>query len=348
VLVVGQAASIVTAIESSGSGRYSVVGVVDDTPGGFRSGQPPLLGPLSRLSQAVEDCRPDLVLIDRAEHRLRLPLRALVESCVARGIAVEDAGEFRERLAGKVAIESLAPAGIVFGSRFGPSPVQRTLSRVLSLVVATAGLVLFAPLLGLIAIAVKIESAGPVLFRQMRVGAHGRPFRLLKFRTMRTGSARTEWERDNRDRVTRVGRILRAVRLDELPQFVNVLRGEMNLVGPRPHPLSNFELFTLVARNMNDRTGSAVSYYALRTMVRPGMTGWAQVRYRYANDLDEEIEKLRFDLYYVKHVTVALDIRILIETIRVVLYGHRSAADAVSATAPALALPERLNQGHAA
>jgi lipopolysaccharide/colanic/teichoic acid biosynthesis glycosyltransferase len=218
--------------------------------------------------------------------------------------------------------------------------------------VAAAGLVLLAPLLLFIAAAVKIDSSGPVFFQQTRVGAHGRPFRLWKFRTMRAGSRRSEWERDNRDHVTRVGKWLRALRLDELPQFVNVLRGEMNLVGPRPHPLSNFELFTLVARNMNERTGLPVSYYALRTMVRPGMTGWAQVRYRYANDLDEEIEKLRYDLYYVKHVSFRLDLRILLQTIRVVLLGHGATLErpaiAPPAPAPALSLTGSMNQGHAA
>lgn len=354
VLVVGQtgAESVAAALESSAHARYTVLGVVDDAPGGFVPDGPPLLGPLSRLAQIVEARRPDRVLIDRAEHRLRMPLRPLVECCVARGIVVEDAAEFCERLAGRVPIESLAPASIVFGRRFGPSRAQRLLARAISLVVAAAGLVLLAPLLLLIGVAIKLDSAGPVLFRQMRVGAHGRPFRLLKFRTMRVGSARSEWERDNRDRVTRVGRCLRAVRLDELPQFVNVLRGDMNVVGPRPHPVSNFELFTLVARNMNDRTGSAVSYYALRTMVRPGMTGWAQVRYRYANNLEEEIEKLRYDLFYVKHATVALDLRILVETFRVVLFGHRvdgeRPAAAQPAAAPALALSGHINQGHAA
>ena len=122
--------------------------------------------------------------------------------------------------------------------------------------------------------------------------------------------------------MTRVGRVLRAFRLDELPQFINILRGEMNLVGPRPHPASNYELFTLVARNLNQVTGGAIGYYTLRSMVRPGITGWAQVRYRYANDLVEEMEKLRFDLYYVKYVSARMDLRILLETITVMLKGH--------------------------
>jgi lipopolysaccharide/colanic/teichoic acid biosynthesis glycosyltransferase len=173
-----------------------------------------------------------------------------------------------------------------------------------------------------IALAIKADSRGPVLFVQDRLGAGGRAFRLLKFRTMHVAQQRpSEWEADNRHRVTRVGRWLRRLRLDELPQFVNVLRAEMNLVGPRPHPVTNRDLFTLVGRNLNERTGRAVAYYALRSMVTPGVTGWAQVRYRYANNLDEEMEKLQYDLYYVKYRSRWLDLRILAETVKVMLFG---------------------------
>src|SRR6185503_5414293 len=140
-----------------------------------------------------------------------------------------------------------------------------------------------------------------------------RTFRLLKFRTMRpAGAATSEWARDNASRLTRVGVWLRRFRLDELPQLVNILRGDMNLVGPRPHPVSNFPLFVLAMRNTPD-CGESIPYYALRSLVRPGITGWAQVRYRYANDLEEEIEKIRYDLYYVKHMSVWLDLRVLLE-----------------------------------
>jgi lipopolysaccharide/colanic/teichoic acid biosynthesis glycosyltransferase len=163
---------------------------------------------------------------------------------------------------------------------------------------------------------------------------------------------KSEWECDNRDRVTKLGRWLRAFRLDELPQFVNVLRGEMNLVGPRPHPVSNFELFTLVSRNVNDVTGSAIAYYTLRTMVRPGLTGWAQVRYRYANNIEEEIEKLKYDLYYVKYASAVLDLRILFHTIKVVLCGQRATAPTpptdIVETSKTLGLPPDVTRAHAA
>jgi lipopolysaccharide/colanic/teichoic acid biosynthesis glycosyltransferase len=132
------------------------------------------------------------------------------------------------------------------------------------------------------------------------------------------------WVRDNEDRITRVGRVLRKFRLDELPQFWNVLRGDMNLVGPRPHPVVNYELFT-----------REIPYYALRAAVRPGVTGWAQVRYGYANNLEEETEKMRYDLYYVKHLSVWLDLRILLDTVKVVVFGLGSkAADVKPGLAP--------------
>jgi lipopolysaccharide/colanic/teichoic acid biosynthesis glycosyltransferase len=176
--------------------------------------------------------------------------------------------------------------------------------------------------MGLLAALIRFESGGPVLFMQERVGLAGRRFLLLKFRSMRDATgAHTEWAEDNADRITRVGRWIRRYRLDELPQFINVIRGDMNLVGPRPHPLSNRELFILVSRN-TPQCGEQIPYYSLRTSVRPGITGWAQVRYKYANGLDEEIEKLRYDLYYIKHYSPWLDLRIVIETVGVMFLGH--------------------------
>jgi len=148
----------------------------------------------------------------------------------------------------------------------------------------------------------------------------------------------SEWARDNDDRITRVGRWLRRFRLDELPQFVNILRGDMNLVGPRPHPVTNYELFL-----------ATVPYYALRATVRPGVTGWAQVRYGYANNLEEETEKMRYDLYYIKHRSFGLDLRILLDTAKIVLLGRdRSAADVdrlgSAAGAQATPLPLRVRE----
>jgi lipopolysaccharide/colanic/teichoic acid biosynthesis glycosyltransferase len=278
---------------------------------------------LAHLGAVIEQRRPHRILLALAERRGSLPIRELLDCYASRGIVVEDAAAFYERLTGRLALESMSPMSIIAGQR-AASRLQPVFARLVSLAAASVCLVIFAPIIAVIAIAITCDSRGPVLFRQRRVGARGRPFTLLKFRTMQTGVRASEWEADNRDRVTRVGRLLRHVRLDELPQFINILRGEMNLIGPRPHPVSNLELFTLVARNLNDLTGVAISCYALRLMVPPGLTGWAQVRYRYANNLDEEIEKLRYDLYYIKHRSPWLDLRILLETVRVVVFPSRA------------------------
>jgi lipopolysaccharide/colanic/teichoic acid biosynthesis glycosyltransferase len=282
------------------------------------------LGPISMLESVVEQRRPQRIIVALAERRGSTPISALLDCFVQRGIMVEDAAVFYERLTGKLAIESLTPMSLV-SSRLFPTPAQESFARAASLIAGLAALILFSPLFLLFAIAIKLDSPGPVLFRQVRVGARGRPFTLLKYRTMHIGDGTSEWEADNRHRVTRVGKLLRRFRLDELPQFINILRGEMNLVGPRPHPASNLELFTLVGRNLNDLTGVAIGCYALRLLVRPGMTGWAQVRYRYANNLDEEIEKLRYDLYYIKHRSPWLDLRILAATLKVVVFRPRPA-----------------------
>jgi lipopolysaccharide/colanic/teichoic acid biosynthesis glycosyltransferase len=283
----------------------------------------PVVGPLQRLPEIIAELQPHRIVVALGERRGRTPVRALLEACLPRGVIVEDAVEVYERLTGKLAIEELTPGSIVYSRRFRPSRVQRIFARAISVPVALAGLVSLSPLMALIACAVKLDSPGPVLFVQERAGLEGRPFRLLKFRTMHvTGARPSEWAGDNGHRVTRVGRWLRAARLDELPQFLNILRGDMNLVGPRPHPVTNRDLFTLVARNLSELTGTAIGYYALRCIVPPGLTGWAQIRYGYANNLEQEIEKLRFDLYYVKYASPWLDLRILFRTFTALL-GRR-------------------------
>lgn len=353
ILILGMtllAERLIREIEGRPGCRRIVVGVLDDVAlSPDHSASHLFLGHLCRLQPVVNELRPHRIVVALAERRGKTPMPALLESYVSRGVIVEDVTEFYERFTGKLALESLTPMRVIASGKFRPSRLQRAFARTLSLLAALVALVTLSPLLAVIAIAIKLDSPGPVLFAHKRVSAQGRPFTLLKFRTMQDGRARrSEWEGDNRDHVTRVGKWLRRFRLDELPQFVNILRSEMNLVGPRPHPVSNLELFTLVARNLNELTGAAIGCYALRLIVRPGLTGWAQVRYRYANNLDEEIEKLRYDLYYVKHMSPWLDLRILVETIGVLLRGRATedaasaedvpSADAVTAVAPEAAV----------
>jgi exopolysaccharide biosynthesis polyprenyl glycosylphosphotransferase len=325
VLVLGGGAladQIVEAIESQRDRRQRVLGIVDDRVGG---GLPHLrLGALRDLDRILEHVRPDRVVVALASRRGHMPFKSLLGLRV-RGIAVEDGVEYYERLTGKVPIEALTPTSLIFSKDGRSSRMDQAVAWSLSLPIAVVGLILLAPLFALIALAIKLESPGPVFFVQPRVGRGGRLFKVFKFRTMRPATGKTsEWARDNHGRLTRVGRWLRRFRLDEIPQFVNVVKGDMNLVGPRPHPVSNLALLELVARNTPE-CGEQIPFYALRSVVRPGLTGWAQVRYRYANDLEEEIEKMRYDLYYVKHRSLWLDLRILLETVKIVICGRESA-----------------------
>jgi exopolysaccharide biosynthesis polyprenyl glycosylphosphotransferase len=323
------AVELIEAIRQCSAGHLRVLGMVGE--GGAGVPGCPWLGSLAQLPHLLDALAPDRIVVAMEERRRRLPTSQLVEARIRRRIVVESAEDLYERLSGKLALHSLMPSRFIFSQEFRPSRFALAAGRVLSLLTAAVGLIALAPLLALIIVALKLDSPGPVLFVQERVGLGGRRFKLWKFRTMHpAGAGRSEWERDNADRITRVGRWLRQFRLDELPQFVNILRGEMNLVGPRPHPASNLELFTLVSRNTPD-CGGQIPYYSLRMLVRPGITGWAQVRYRYANDLDEEMEKLRYDLYYIKHLSLRLDLRILLETIRVVVRGRGHAAERVPA-----------------
>ena len=288
--------------------RYALVGVVEDG---------------ADLDRLVAERRPDRIVVGFADRRGRMPLCRLVESR-ARGIRIEDAVETYESLTGKLALELMPPSRVIFSHEFAPARLQPVFARALSLAAAVAGLIALAIPMAAIALAIKLDSRGPVFFVQQRAGRFLRPFNLIKFRTMHPIEGRhSEWERDNSDRITRCGRWLRRFRLDEMPQLINMLRGDMNLVGPRPHPMTNVELLLLTARNLSEVSGDAISYYSLRCSVRPGITGWAQVRYRYANSLEQEVEKIRYDFYYLKRRSVRLDVRILLETVRIVLSGHR-------------------------
>jgi lipopolysaccharide/colanic/teichoic acid biosynthesis glycosyltransferase len=231
------------------------------------------------------------------------------------GTVVEDGVEVYERLARKLAVESLTPSYLIFSNGFKKPRLQMALNRSISFVVSAIGLIITAPLIAIIALAIKLDSSGPVFFTQERAGLRGRIFRLVKFRTMHPGPPdKTEsvWERDVSSRVTRVGKWLRQLHVDELPQFINILKGEMNLVGPRPEMISNVKAMT-----------EMIPYYSLRHIVRPGITGWAQIKNGYAVSREDVTEKVRYDLYYIKHMSLWLDLRILFETVKVVLFEGR-------------------------
>jgi exopolysaccharide biosynthesis polyprenyl glycosylphosphotransferase len=298
---------------------YSIVGFVDDKPVLQEKSlylRHPLLGPLEHLVKIIAEVSPDRIIVALTERRGRLPVADLLNVRMA-GIIVEDGIEVYERFSGKLAIESLSPSFLIFSKDFTKPALQTALRRAVSLAVAVTGLILTAPLLALIALLIKLDSKGPVFFIQDRAGLKGITFRLVKFRTMHPASPEEEgesvWVRDVDSRVTRVGKWLRKTRLDELPQFVNILRGDMDLVGPRPEMAGN-------VRTMIDQ----IPYYSLRTAVRPGITGWAQIRHGYSVSQEDVAEKMRYDLYYIKHMSLWLDLRILADTVKIVLLGEGS------------------------
>ncbi len=334
VLILGSgpmASKVIRAIESSRSHWYVVAGVVNDEGPTEASTSGALwLGPCDQLVTIVRHVQPARIVIAIADRRDHLPVQALLESRV-RGVVVDDALDFWEHLTGQMAIEAIRPSMLILGAGFRNHGAADAIARGVSVVGAAIGLLLALPLLIVSAIAIVLDSPGPVLFVTARAGRNGRPFGLLKLRTMHPSDQhRSEWVMDNTDRITRVGKWLRRFRIDELPQFVNVLKGDMNLIGPRPHPTSNHAIFM-----------EHIAYYSLRSTVHPGVTGWAQVRYGYANNLAEETEKMRYDLYYIKNRTLWLDLRIVVATVACILTGRGSAAVQTAAEADAAARPAR-------
>jgi len=313
ILILGQS-HLATAVteEMRKRRRYRLLDLMEPGEPGrvFKDGVP-FVGTLDRGLRTIP--RTHRIVVALSERRGRLPIEALLDA-KRQGVVIEDAVHVYERLTGKDALDQLQPSHLIFAPELGRRSFHTVMLRILSVLLAAVGLVVSAPLFALIALLIKCDSPGPVFFRHERIGKKGRKFSLIKFRTMNTVTrSRSEWVRDNGDRITKVGRWLRKYRLDELPQLFNVLMGHMNLIGPRPHPASNYHLFM---RN--------IPFYAFRATVRPGITGWAQVRYGYANDLQEEIEKMHYDMYYIKYQSFALDVEIIVRTIGVMLLGTES------------------------
>ena len=271
------------------------------------------LGGYGDVADVVLRERPDRIIVAMPDRRGNLPVSALL-ACRFRGVRVEEGTEAYERFTRRLAVESLTPSALIFGDGFRVSRAQLALKRAMSVVIASVALLVTAPLIALIALAIKLESRGPVFFIQERIGLGGRPFRLIKFRTMRQAERGADgiWQRDNASRVTRFGAVLRRYRLDELPQCVNILKGDMSLVGPRPEMASNVATFSAV-----------IPFYNLRHEVRPGLTGWAQVRAGYSMSTEEVTRKLCYDLYYIKHLSLRFDLWILFDTVKFVLSGKR-------------------------
>jgi sugar transferase (PEP-CTERM system associated) len=252
----------------------------------------------------------DRVIVAMSDRRGTMPVRELLDLRLT-GTRIEDASTLLEQVNGKIEIDDLHPSAMIFSEGFRVKRGVMLARRLVSFTIATLALILCLPLLPILALMVKLSSPGPVLFRQQRVGFKGAIFTVCKFRTMRQDAEQNTgavWAGKNDPRVTSVGRFMRKTRLDEIPQLWNVLRGDMGFVGPRPERPEFVQWLQ-----------EQVPYYNLRHIIRPGLTGWAQVRYRYGASLEETRQKIQYDLYYVKHMSVALDLFIIFETIKTVL-----------------------------
>jgi len=254
----------------------------------------------------------DRIVLSLKERRGQTPVRELLHLKFS-GIAVEDAHMLSEQIDGRIRLEYLSPSWMILSEGFRKSAILLAAKRMLDVLVSLALFILTLPIMLIVAFAIWLESGSPVLFRQERIGLGGKPFEILKFRSMNHDAEEhgPKWAADGDLRITRVGRIIRKFRLDELPQVANVLRGEMSFVGPRPER-------AIFCRMLEAET----PFYGLRYSVRPGITGWAQVKYQYGASIEEAKTKLEYDLFYIKYLSLTLDLAILFETAKVVLWGR--------------------------
>jgi sugar transferase (PEP-CTERM system associated) len=288
---------------------YRLVGFVDEGEDTTGVRQQDVLGHAPDIWRLVRERHVNRIVVGLSDRRGHLPIEQLLRAKLS-GVRVEDATTTYERLTGKILIDDLKPSWIIFSDGFRASRITRFVKRMLDLALAIIGLILAAPIMIVTALAIRFDSPGPVLYSQQRVGENGRVFTLHKFRSMRADAeGKTPiWARDQDDRVTRVGRFIRLTRLDELPQLWNVMRGDMSFVGPRPERPFFVE-----------QLSREIPYYQQRLSVKPGLTGWAQVKYRYGSSVEDAMEKLRYDLYYIKHMSIVFDLTIVLDTVKVIL-----------------------------
>ena len=273
----------------------------------------PVLGKMGEIERIAKERSISKIVVALEDRRGALPSRELVTLRV-QGVRVEDAPTTLSGLTGRIALRAIKPSWFVFSDGFHRSKWNDLLKRTLDLSAGIAGFVLSAPVMAMVALAVRLDSKGPVIYRQVRVGRMGKNFEVLKFRSMRVDAEKingAQWATENDPRVTKVGRILRKYRFDELPQFVNVIRGDMSFVGPRPERPQFVE-----------ELRKGIPYYDERHSVRPGITGWAQVQFTYGSSIEDAYEKLEYDLFYLKNMSVTFDLAIIFQTIGIVVGGH--------------------------
>lgn len=295
------------------SNKYCLVGYIQPEGAEVEVDPDKIVGDVGSLPESAVRERVAKIIVALTERRGVLPYKELL-NCRFTGIEVVDAVSFYEEATGKLRVNDINPCWFVYSSGFGFSDIIRFCKRFLDIVFSSLGIILTLPLLPLIALAIKLESPGDILFSQVRVGENGREFKIYKFRSMRQDAevnSGAVWAGEDDPRITKVGKFLRKTRLDELPQLINVFKGDMAFVGPRPE---RPEFIVSLEKE--------IPYYSKRHVLKPGVTGWAQVCYPYGASVEDSLMKLKYDLYYVKNFSIFLDLKIILKTVKVVLFGQ--------------------------
>jgi sugar transferase (PEP-CTERM system associated) len=291
---------------------YRLIGFVEESNETSMIRQHDVLGTAEDIDRIVATRHVDRIVVGLSDRRGRLPIEQLLRAKMS-GVRVEDATTTYERLTGKILLDGLKPSWLIFSDGFRASRITRFVKRMLDLSFSIILAIVSLPFMALTALAIRLDSPGPLLYSQERVGENGAVFKIFKFRSMRRDAelaGKPVWARDNDDRITRTGRFIRTTRLDELPQLWNIMRGDMSFVGPRPER----PFFV-------DQLANKIPFYLQRHSVKPGLTGWAQVKYQYGSTVEDAMEKLRYDLYYIKHLSIIFDLTIVLDTVKVILFG---------------------------
>jgi len=318
ILVVGSgenAVEIAREILGRKDAGYRIVGFVDNDPAlvGKSLLNPTVIGLSRDLDEIVKRENVDRIVVSMGERRGQFPTSELLLLSLGGDVSIEEGASFYERLTGRVSLDMIRPSWLIFSGRGRQARIAGLFRNVMHRTVALIGGLLSLPIALITILLIKLESPGPVLYKQERVGMNGKPFVIMKFRSMRVDAEKAGpvWASSGDDRATRVGRVIRKIRVDEIPQFWNILRGEMSFVGPRPE-----------RPHFVSQLAEEIPYYDQRHLIAPGLTGWAQIKYPYGASIDDARQKLQYDLYYIKNQSLVLDAIILFETIKIILFGR--------------------------
>ncbi|HJX90662.1 MAG TPA: TIGR03013 family XrtA/PEP-CTERM system glycosyltransferase [Pyrinomonadaceae bacterium] len=318
ILIVGSgklAVEVAREVLSRPDAGYRIIGFVgtDSELLGKSLINPRVIGLTEQLGSIVKKEGIDRIVVAMGERRGQLPTDRLLELSLAGDVSIEEGASFYERITGRVSLNMIRPSWLIFSGRGRQGRITTISRNAIHWLVALIGFTLSLPIMILTAILIKLESKGPVFYRQERVGKNGRTFVLMKFRSMNDDAERSGpvWASKGDDRTTRVGRIIRKVRIDEIPQFWNILRGEMSFVGPRPE-----------RPHFVSQLAEEIPYYEQRHLIAPGLTGWAQIKYPYGASIEDARQKLQYDLFYIKNYSLLLDAIIMFETIKIIIFGR--------------------------